>query len=315
MFTSLRSRLWLSYALVITIALTIVAIVLLAFLIRNPVLTRQTQQQLRSVKNLIVENPEKYLNDPVLLGNITTTYGVRVLVFNSSREIIFDTNPNDPQIPFPRRNLLNQNTQVALDTTRKAWLYASGRVPEGRMLVVAAPRPRVAVLNIFADELFLPIVRGGVIALLLSLILAFVLSRWVADPLQQVVLAARKYPSDELQPVSPRGPREVQDLTRAFNSMIRRVHTSQQSQRDFVANVSHELKTPLTSIQGFAQAILDNTADTPEARIQAAQIIYDESGRMHRMALDLLDLARARSGHGRSKNVECGYGRIVERCY
>ena len=74
------------------------------------------------------------------------------------------------------------------------------------------------------------------------------------------------------------------------------MESSQRSQRDFVANVSHELKTPLTSIQGFAQAILDDTADTPEARQQAAQIIYDEAGRMHRMALDLLDLARLEAG-------------------
>jgi signal transduction histidine kinase len=74
------------------------------------------------------------------------------------------------------------------------------------------------------------------------------------------------------------------------------VESTQKSQRDFVADVSHELKTPLTSIQGFAQAILDDTADTPEARKQAAQIIYDEAGRMHRMALDLLDLARLEAG-------------------
>jgi signal transduction histidine kinase len=118
----------------------------------------------------------------------------------------------------------------------------------------------------------------------------------VADPLQQVVVAARNYPSEEMKSISPRGPHEVQDLTRAFNSMLERVHSSQKSQRDFVANVSHELKTPLTSIQGFAQAILDHTADTPEARKQAAQIIYDEAGRMHRMALDLLDLARLEAG-------------------
>jgi two-component system sensor histidine kinase ResE len=78
--------------------------------------------------------------------------------------------------------------------------------------------------------------------------------------------------------------------------MISRVDSSQKSQKDFVADVSHELKTPLTSIQGFAQAILDDTANTPESRKQAAQIIYDESGRMHRMALDLLDLARLESG-------------------
>jgi signal transduction histidine kinase len=118
----------------------------------------------------------------------------------------------------------------------------------------------------------------------------------VADPLQRVVVASRKYPADDMNPIPPRGPREVQDLTRAFNSMVQRVHASQKSQRDFVANVSHELKTPLTSIQGFAQAILDDTANTPEARQQAAQIIHDESGRMHRMALNLLDLARLEAG-------------------
>ncbi len=84
MFTSLRSRLWLSYALVITIALTIVAVVLLVFLIRNPVLTRQTQQQLKTVKDLIAESPQKYIEDPALIENITITYGVRILVFQFS---------------------------------------------------------------------------------------------------------------------------------------------------------------------------------------------------------------------------------------
>ena len=78
--------------------------------------------------------------------------------------------------------------------------------------------------------------------------------------------------------------------------MNNRVQTSRKSQRDFVANVSHELKTPLTSVQGFAQAILDGTADTPESRQQAARVIYNEAGSMHRMVLDLLDLARLDAG-------------------
>jgi signal transduction histidine kinase len=211
---------------------------------------------------------------------------------------VFDSNSNTPPLPFPRRNLLGRNVQTSRDANGEVWLYTSKRLSNDRILVLAAPRPRVPVLNLFTDQLLLPIVEGGLIAFLLSLILAFALSRWVADPLQQVVVAARNYPegSEEMKPVSPRGPHEVQDLTRAFNSMVARVESSQKSQRDFVANVSHELKTPLTSIQGFAQAILDNTADTPGARKQAAQIIYDEAGRMHRLALDLLDLARLEAG-------------------
>jgi two-component system sensor histidine kinase ResE len=154
----------------------------------------------------------------------------------------------------------------------------------------------VPVLNVFADEFLLPVLEGGLIALLLSLMLAFALSRWVADPLQQVVVAASQYPSEAVQPLAVRGPHEVQTLTRAFNAMLARVHSSQRSQRDFVANVSHEMKTPLTSIQGFAQAILDDTADTPEARKKAAQIIHAEATRMHRMSLDLLELARLETG-------------------
>jgi two-component system, OmpR family, sensor kinase len=296
MFTSLRSRLWLSYAFVITIALSIVAIVMLVFLIRNPFASREIQQRLRTAQDLIIATPQQFIDNPNSLEGITQTYNVRTLVFNSARQLVFDSNSNTPPLPFPRRNLLGRNVQTARDANGEVWLYMFKRLSSDRILVVAAPRPRVPVLNIFADQLLLPIVEGGLIAFLFSLVLAFALSRWVADPLQQVVIAARNYPSEEMKPVSPRGPHEVQDLTRAFNSMVTRVESSQQSQRDFVANVSHELKTPLTSIQGFAQAILDDTADTPEARKQAAQIIYDEAGRMHRMALDLLDLARLEAG-------------------
>jgi signal transduction histidine kinase len=88
----------------------------------------------------------------------------------------------------------------------------------------------------------------------------------------------------------------VQELARSFNEMSIRVQTTQQSQRDFVANVSHDLKTPLTSIQGFAQAIMDGTASTPEELSQAAGVIYSEADRMHRMVLDLLELARMDAG-------------------
>jgi signal transduction histidine kinase len=287
----------LSYAFVIAIAVMIVAIVLLVFLYRNPALSRQTQQQLRAVQKLITANPRGILDDPNALEEITQAYNVRVLIFNQARKVLFDSKPNDAALPYPRRNLLGRNSQTSIDAKGNIWLYTASRLTDNRVLVIAAPRPpRAPVLNIFADEFLLPIIEGGSIAFLLSLVLAFALARWVADPLQQLVLAARNYPSEPMKPVAPRGPHEVQDLARAFNSMTARVDSSQQSQRDFVANVSHELKTPLTSIQGFAQAILDETTDTPEARKQAAQIIYNESARMHRMALDLLDLARLEAG-------------------
>jgi len=78
--------------------------------------------------------------------------------------------------------------------------------------------------------------------------------------------------------------------------MTDQVQHSRQSQRDFVVNVSHELKTPLTSIQGFAQAIKEGAVSAPEELQQAARVIFTEADRMHRLVLDLLDLARFESG-------------------
>ncbi len=296
MFSSLRSRLWLSYAAIITIALGIVTLVVLAFLFRNPLASRQTQDRLQKVQNIIVANPQQFTGNPSAIEKLRDTYDVRVLVFDSKRGLVFDSNPGEPKIAFPRRNIWGRPAQAVRDEKGQPWLYTLKRVSPDRILVIAAPRPRVPVLNIFTDQFLIPVLEGGLIALSLSLILAFAISRWVADPLQRVVHAAQMYPSDEMKSISPSGPHEVQDLTRAFNSMIARVESSQKSQREFVANVSHELKTPLTSIQGFAQAILEDAADTPEKRKQAAQIIYHEAGRMHRMALDLLDLARLEAG-------------------
>ncbi len=101
MFTSLRTRLWLSYALLITTALSIVVIVLFAFLLRNPVLLRQTQQQLRAAQGLITADPQSFIDQPNSLESVTQAYNVRVLLFDANRQQTFDTNPTDAQLPFP----------------------------------------------------------------------------------------------------------------------------------------------------------------------------------------------------------------------
>ncbi|MBE3553727.1 MAG: HAMP domain-containing protein, partial [Thermicanus sp.] len=67
--------------------------------------------------------------------------------------------------------------------------------------------------------------------------------------------------------------------------------------RDFIANVSHELKTPIAMLQGYSEAILDGVAETEEDRTELVKIIYDESLRMGRLVRELLDLARMEAGH------------------
>jgi signal transduction histidine kinase len=299
MFSSLRSRLWLSYAFLIATALGIVAVVLFLSLLRNPILYRQTTERLKAVQTVVMdrENGPQSQSIFVAAQKASRIFNVRVLLFSKDRQLILDTySGQEVSLPFPEKKVIQRATPLVRDENGAAWLYSIEKLSDNTYLVVASPRPRISIVNLFADD-FLPLIlQSGLIALLLSLVVAFFFARWIADPLQKVVAAARAMPSAEIKPVESLGPHEVRELTRAFNSMIERAQASQKSQRDFVANVSHELKTPLTSVQGFAQAILDGTADTDESRQHAAQVIFNESGRMHRMVLDLLDLARLDAG-------------------
>lgn len=298
MFSSLRSRLWLTYVALVVTALSVVAFALLAYLWQNPLAYRETYTRVQAAQKLIAARSFNALDetDRNLLDWTANNFEVRALIYAPNGNLLRDTLPSAAGIRIPGEGALRRKAPVLRDAGGNLWLYSRAALPDGNILIVAAPRPRVAGLSVFADELLPFFFAGGAISLLLSLVLAFVSARWVADPLQRMLVAARAVPSEEIRPIEPRGPREVQDVMRAFNSMTERVQASQKSQRDFVANVSHELKTPLTSIQGFAQAILDGTAAAPDARRQAAQVIQNEAARMHRMALDLLDLARLDAG-------------------
>jgi signal transduction histidine kinase len=298
---SIRSRLWWSYVLVTAASLGVVAIVLLIYNIQNPSTYRQANTRLTIAATSIWNDQAGLTNLSATdlrlkLKQVDSNYGTRIIIYNSRRQLDLDTEVDShPMLKMPLFPRLQPFSTIR-DQNGKYWLYLIRRLNDGRWLMVAVPRPVVPLLSILSNELLLPFLGATLVALIISLIVAFWLARWIGGPLQQVVLASKKMPSAEAKSVPLQGPHEVQELAQAFNQMNQRVQTSQKSQREFVANVSHELKTPLTSVQGFAQAILDGTANTPEAQKQAAQVIFDESSRMHRMVLDLLDLARLDSG-------------------
>ncbi|MDY6918393.1 MAG: HAMP domain-containing sensor histidine kinase [Chloroflexota bacterium] len=142
-----------------------------------------------------------------------------------------------------------------------------------------------------------PFVWAGLIALAISAVLAIVLARSVYRPIRRVTDAADRMARGQYgQAVPLTGPPEMKRLAQAFNQMASQVRRSQQRLRDFVADVSHELRSPLTAIRGFAEAMVDGTARDGEAKTRSAQVIHDESVRMMRLVDDLLELSRIESG-------------------
>ena len=138
---------------------------------------------------------------------------------------------------------------------------------------------------------------AAAISLIVSVLVALLLTRSIARPLVQMTRASEEMARGRYdQSIPVRGHDEIARLATAFNGMASQVSTSDRTMRDFLANVSHELKTPLTSIQGFSQAMLDGTITMEEQYRNAASIINVEAIGMRRMVDDLLTLSKIESG-------------------
>src|SRR6266568_2536090 len=96
--------------------------------------------------------------------------------------------------------------------------------------------------------------------------------------------------------VQVEGDDEVAEVGAAFNEMAADIEHSQGEQRAFLASVSHELKTPLTAVQGYTEALLDGTISDPPDRQRTLERIHGETLRLARLVQDLIDLARLGRG-------------------
>jgi two-component system sensor histidine kinase BaeS len=132
-------------------------------------------------------------------------------------------------------------------------------------------------------------------AIVVAAVVATYLARRMTRPIAAMESTARRIASGDLSArVDPRGvPHdELGDLASAINTMGEELQEARGHERAFLLSVSHDLRTPLTSIRGYAQAIADGTVEGGDAQVRAAEVISAESRRLQRLVADLLDLAR-----------------------
>ncbi len=135
---------------------------------------------------------------------------------------------------------------------------------------------------------------AAVVVLLIAVIASSITSAHQTRPLVEMAEAARKFGRGEFDVrVDSYKDRcdEIGELAEAFNSMANSLAKVESHRADFIANVSHELKTPMTTISGFAEGILDGTIP-PEKEQDALKIIVSETRRLSRLVRRMLDLSR-----------------------
>jgi two-component system sensor histidine kinase BaeS len=136
---------------------------------------------------------------------------------------------------------------------------------------------------------------GGALAALLALGLAYYFSRRLTRPLQVMDDTAQRLAAGDLSARVELGGHPDDELARlaaTLNAMAAQIEESRGRERNFVLSVSHDLRTPLTAIRGYAEALTDGTIPASADQRRAGEVIRAESRRLERLVADLLDLAR-----------------------
>jgi signal transduction histidine kinase len=285
--------------------------------LRQEILTAQQDSPGLSLREIFLELVVARLDEQA------TEYNVRIILLEAGETIIFDTDgvyprplgddfSREPFLANARLNAVNSTLSKGEFTEGgQTWLFVEQGPPRFNdntppnsqrrfwgsiSLIVATPTAQRSFRDVLRE-----VAGGGFFAataqaLCIGMLVAFLLSiwivRWVSRPIIHISQGALQFAQGNYATrVEGKGPRETRILAQAFNEMAERVEANQRSQRDFLANVTHDLRTPLTSIQGFAQAIIDGVADR-----KVAEIILNEASRLNRMVTDLLDLARIEAG-------------------
>jgi signal transduction histidine kinase len=329
---TLRNRLFASYLAVLFIALSVLAFVLIGFLQTREVPPEFTWQRLELILSGFTSQQfardimASGLGDgqvSEILDTFAEEHAVRVLVtaeeqgrtvviYDSAGVYGFESTINlESNPPHERpRNGLQQHITVASgrfwDESGTEWLFSGFTRPQERrfsryheltlmLAEVASSESLTASWVDFSGMFLQPILRSACISGIAAFAFAIFISRSIVRPLQALSKSAQQVAKGEYLDELPEttGPTELRQVSEAFNRMTGEVRSTQESQREFLANVSHDLKTPLTSIQGYSQAIIDGAAKNPA---DAAAIIHDEAERLNRMVTELTDLARIQAG-------------------
>jgi two-component system OmpR family sensor kinase len=277
---TLRRRLFAAIGVVAALSVA-VAFTIGAILTRKAV-ERNTLRDVSAQADLLAERERGALLPFSKLDELTV-----FLRRQEQRVLEEPVNGSSPWFPSERAGELRRG--VPLDGTitvdDERWFYAA-RLVGGKAFVLLRPtsetnsswRPHLEGLLV-----------GAFAAGTLAALAAFLLARAIARPVRRVSEATRRLAEEQThEPVPVEGPRELASLAESYNEMAEQLERARAAERSFLLSVSHELKTPLTAIRGYAEGVEEGVLPAEEA----SETIRREAVRLERLVQDLLDLAR-----------------------
>lgn len=312
--------------LIITMGIIVVAFIILGLFLMAFVTqywtTREKNQVEDSIENIseLVSSCMETSNGNLWISErpiweqvieLSNSYNYNIIVTDSDG-VVFKTTrrddvlkrgyqiSNDAMVPLIKNNTYKEEDYTGhfYDDT-KICMASPLRVEVG-LTTTTAGYMFVCSSNEMSDDLPLQVAEillyAVVASLIVSVVLAGLFSYSQTYPLKQMSLQARKFAKGDFTGRLPVvGHDEIAQLTKSFNDMADALEKEESVRRDFIANISHELKTPMTTISGFIDGILDGTIP-PVKQNHYLEIVSEEIGRLSRLVASMLSLARIDSG-------------------
>jgi two-component system sensor histidine kinase BaeS len=322
---SLRAKLVLSY-LGVTLGAMLLLIIVVTVVVQNYFYTAQLDQFRANAEytaQRIGQNFQAAGGDWEITRPITLTAPELYIVVDANGQLLDTSQPRSDISAFQQsiqQALQGQevqgNLQVTSDTNNSlTGFYVSvpiryGGQPTGTIIgafVAAEPLQYPAGFSPYeflanVDKAIL--ITGSVIAIIV-IIFSLWLARRLTKPLTSLTFAAEQMGGGDYaqRVVIPKGKDELGKLALSFNSMAERIesdvselHRQDQMRRDLIANIAHDLATPLTAIQGFSEALADDVITDRQSRQDTAQLIGREVQRLRRLVSDMQQMTSLESG-------------------
>lgn len=330
---SLVSKLLVTVTLIVALSFSIIAAVLsfwfkgYYFDQRKELLDKQAQRISSAVTEYYANNKTDSMNNlNYAITNVSDTLSIDIILVDSLGYIYKVSNDNYINLKYQQLYLLAEeleqlkqgnsiedrtNSNKFLDVSD--YIYYKPIISNGYyygFIAMVTPLEEIkAPLNRFYFIIWL----SAIIAVTVSAIIINMLAQKILiDPLNEINRAAKKLAKGEVgQRVDIKSRDEMQELAKSFNFMAESLEKVDNNRREFISNVSHELRSPITSIKGFIAGILDGVIPKDKENYYL-RIVYDEIQRLTRLVNELLDLSAMEAGKMELKVREIEINDIIK---
>lgn len=286
---------------------------------------------------------EKYAGGPVdekfrtLLYSEVKNAPMKVAVFQYSKDnpdnviirIVSDPTPKDDD-GYIKTSSFDRNSEFyeKLSASEDGKVMYHLRTVSGDYTLIAGERQQTSDVNgdiyfyvsasitqndLPSDLLANQMITVTIFCAIISIMVSYLFSKSITRPISEFAATAKKMSSGEKVKFETVGISEYDELATALNTSMEETENAEKMRRDFLANVSHDLRTPLTMVKAYAEMIRDISGDRPEKRTEHCKVIIDEVDRLTLLVNDILDLSKLQSGARKPEIVPLNLCEVTRR--